>query len=100
MARHQEMITDKWLTAIGGMTQTAFWAIGYFFGFTLVTGLSFGTLFAGSFDEIGRVHRRFGQVIYRRQGKYYLVAEFVAVIGWLFLGCLNSWWFWRHWPGL
>ena len=89
------MATDKWLTAIGAFTQTIFWAIGYFFGFTLVTVLSLGLLYSGSFDEIGRPRDRSSRVVTRRQGKYFVAAEFVAAIGWMFLAALNWVFFWN-----
>ena len=88
------MVTDRWLTAIGSATQTVFWAIGYFFGFTLVTVLSVGTLVPGAFAEIGRPRRHSWQIIYRREGKVYLVPEVVAALGWLLLGGLNLLWYW------
>jgi hypothetical protein len=87
------MATDKWLTTIGMITQTVFWAIGYFFGFTLITMLSVGILIPGSFDEIGRPRQHAWHLLYRREGKFYLCAEVVAALGWFFLSALNLWWF-------
>ena len=83
------MLTDKWLSAIGTAAQTVFWAIGYFFGFTLVTALTFGLLLPGSFPDIGKRRKHAWHVIYRWDGKYYLNAETVALIGWLFISVLN-----------
>ncbi|MGI9517417.1 MAG: hypothetical protein ACR2NP_10240 [Pirellulaceae bacterium] len=87
------MVTDKWLTAIGSATQTLFWAIGYFFGFTLVTIFSFGLLVPGAFDEIGQYGQKSWHLLYRRHGKFHLVAEVVGVVGWTFLTLLNWWWY-------
>ena len=88
------MVTDRWLTAIGSATQTIFWAIGYFFGFTLVTALSVGTLVPGAFTEIGKPRPHSWQIMYRREGKVYLVPEVVAALGWLLLGSINLLWYW------
>lgn len=86
------MVTDKWLAAIGTATQTVFWAIGYFFGFTLVAALSCGLILPGAFPEIGKPRKsnRSWQLLYKREGKMYLIAEAVALVGWLFL-CLLNW---------
>ena len=83
------MVTDKWLAAIGSATQTVFWAIGYFFGFTLVTALSFGLLLPGSFPDIGKPRKHSWQLLYKSEGKFYLVSEAVALAGWFFLSVLN-----------
>ncbi len=87
------MATDKWLTAIGTATQTVFWAIGYFFGFTLVTLLSFGLLVPGTFGDIGQYGQRSWHLLYRRNGKFYLASELVAIVGWVFLTAVNWWWY-------
>lgn len=83
------MVTDKWLAAIGSATQTVFWAVGYFFGFTLVTALSFGMLLPGSFPDIGKPRKHSWHILYKNEGKIYLVSEVVALIGWFFLSILN-----------
>ena len=83
------MVTDRWLAAIGSATQTIFWAIGYFFGFTLVTALSFGLLLPGSFPDIGKPRKHAWQVFFKRDGRLYLVSEAVAFVGWIFLCVLN-----------
>ncbi len=87
------MATDKWLTTIGEVTQTLFWAIGYYFGFTLVMVFTLGALVPDSFDEIGRMRRPLWQFAFRREGKVYLVAEAVATLGWLLLSGLILAWF-------
>ena len=87
--RVSDMLTDKWLSAIGKATQTTFWAIGYFFGFTLTTALSFGLLLPGSFPEIGKDRRYSWHLIKIQDGKAYLLAEAVSMIGWLFLSILS-----------
>ena len=84
------MLTDKWLSAIGRATQTAFWAIGYFFGFTLTTALTFGLILPGSFPDIGQLRKNSWHIIEVRDGKAYLMAEVVSMIGWMFLS-LISW---------
>jgi len=85
------MLTDRWLTAIGSATQTIFWAIGYFFGFTLVSALSFGLLLPGPFPDIGKPRKHGWHLFYKQEGKIYLVSEAVAAIGWVFVSLLN--WF-------
>lgn len=84
------MVTDKWLTAIGSATQTLFWAIGYFFGFTLITVLTAGLLVPGSFPGIGKPRRHGWHLVSRCEGRFYLASEAVAVAGWLFLIALNA----------
>ena len=84
------MLTDRWLALIGSATQTVFWAIGYFFGFTLVTSLTFGLLLPGSFPDIGKPRPHAWKILYPQDGKLYLVSEAVAFIGWLVL-CLLGW---------
>lgn len=81
------MLTDRWIAAIGTATQTVFWAIGYFFGFTLVSALSFGLLLPGAFPEIGKMSP--WHLVFKREGKFYLASEAVAMTGWLFLTLLN-----------
>jgi hypothetical protein len=94
MEEQRKMVTDRWLAAIGSATQTVFWAIGYFFGFTLVVALSLGWILPGSFPEIGRPRNHAWRILHVREGKLYLVPEAVALIGWLFLGVLS--WLLRH----
>ena len=83
------MATDRWLTTIGAAAQTLFWAIGYFFGFTVVAMLTFGLLIPASFDEIGRDLRPWWCVAWRRDGKFYMGAEYVAAICWFLLSLIN-----------
>ncbi len=83
------MLTDKWLNNIGLATQTLFWAVGYFFGFTLVTALSFGMLLPGSFPDIGKSRKHAWHILYKREGRVFLVSEAVAFVGWFFLFMLN-----------
>ncbi len=84
------MLTDRWLAAIGSATQVVFWAIGYFFGFTLVSALTCGMLLPGSFPDIGKPRRQAWKILYAHDGKLYLVSEAVAFVGWLLL-CLLVW---------
>ncbi len=83
------MVTDKWIAAIGSATQTLFWAIGYFVGFTMVTALSFGLLLPGSFPDIGKPRKKAWKLFYMKEGKLFLVAEAVALAGWFALSLVN-----------
>lgn len=80
------MFTGRWLAAIEFSVKTLFWGIGYFFGFTLVTMLSVGTVFAEEYSCVVRgrntKHRYW---LFAREGRFYLVAEVVSAIGWFFL---------------
>lgn len=80
------MMAGRWVATIEFLTRIFFWGIGYFFGFTLVTMLSVGSLFAEEFSFIVRdrpEQHRFW--LFRREGNLYLVVEAVAAIGWFFL---------------
>lgn len=80
------MMRERWLSAVEFLAQNLFWGIGYFFGFTLVTMLSVGTLFAEEYSCIINGHdkpHRF--CFFRREGNIYVIAKLVALIGWLFL---------------
>jgi len=85
------MMTDRWLAGIGNATQTLFWAIGYFFGFSLIGGLTFGLIVPGQFADIAKPREHWFRLMFVEEGKIYLVAEAVAFLGWLFLCGLGSW---------
>ena len=80
------MFDGRWLAAIEFLFLNLFWGIGYLFGFTVVTMLSVGTVFAEEFSSMirGRKNRnRFW--VFVRDGQIYLIAEFVSAVGWFFL---------------
>lgn len=86
-------VTDRWLATIGGCAQTLFWAIGYFFGFTLVTIGTLGLVVPAAFAEIDRKPAGRARLFYRRHSRFWLAAEIVAAIGWCFLGVVSLWWY-------
>ncbi len=96
-------MADRILSVLGTIVQTAFWGFGYFFGFSLIGILSFGLLKAAPFTETSTPGSRYReshrhqwwQVIYRRNGNFYLIAELVALVGWLVVGVVgwSLYWF-------
>ena len=88
------MVADKWLMTIGWMAQTLIRAIGYFFGFTIVTMLTVGWIVPDSFDNFGRHRRHWWAIVHKKSHRWILVAEAVTAVGWLFLALANLvfWW--------
>lgn len=84
------MLTDRWLASIGAATQIFFWAIGYFFGFSLVTALSCGLVVPGPFEQLGKRRSNRRKRLDANDGKFHLAAEVVTLVGWSFL-CLLVW---------
>ena len=84
--KDKSIFRGSWLTVIEYLSQIVFWGIGYFFGFSLVTMLSVGTVFAEEYVYLVRdrpqEHRYW---VFKREGRIYLIAEVVSAIGWLFL---------------
>ena len=74
------------MAAIEFLSQIVFWGIGYFFGFSLVTMLSLGTVLAEEYIYLVRdrplQHRYW---VFKRDGQIYLIVEVVSAIGWLFV---------------
>ena len=90
------MFTGRWFSAIEYMIRGAFWGVGYFFGFTLVTMMSVGMVFAEEFESVirGRQKRhRFW--VFVRDGNLYLIAEAVSLLGWFFLATVV--WLFAYW---
>ncbi len=84
------MMTDRWLAGIGNATQWLFWAVGYFFGFSLIGAATLGLVVPGQFSEIGKPRSNWRALVFIKDGKFYLVGEAVAFMGWLFLCGLCS----------
>jgi hypothetical protein len=82
--KDNSMYRGSWLSAIEYVVKVLFWGIGYFFGFTLVTMLSVGHIFAEEYVYLIRdrpqKHRYW---FFKREGRIYMVAELVAATGWL-----------------
>ncbi len=84
-------MADRVFSVVYAITQTIFWGVGYFFGFSIISMLSAGGLVPEQFTNIGRDRKTgFWKVIFVRDGKCFVLAELVATIGWLFL-CLLLW---------
>ena len=67
-----------------------FWGIGYLFGFSLVSFLTAGMVYSEDFSALVRgreTARRFWMYTY--EGKFYLIAEVVGAIGWIFLSAIS-----------
>ena len=83
------MFHGRWLAGIEYLSLNLFWGIGYLFGFTLVTMLSVGTVFAEEYSiiNLGRKQKhRFW--VFVREGRFHVVTEVVSAIGWLFLAAV------------
>lgn len=83
------MVADKWLMVVGTIAQAILWGIGYLFGFTLVMVLTVGWVIPESFDTVGRFDRPLWRCLRKDEGKVYLSAEVVSMIGWVFLSAIN-----------
>ncbi len=77
------MIFLKTLELVNVVVQWTFWTIGYFFGFTLVTVLTFGLLVPDDFS--GSKLRDGNSMVFRRHGLPHLSSEAVSLLGWAVL---------------
>ena len=80
----------SWQTRLNRAILALIWGIGYFFGFSLVAILTLGLFRAEEFPVLvhGRKQRhRF--VIFKEHGNFYLEAQIVAVLGWIFVSLLS-----------
>ena len=76
----------RWLATIEFLVRIVFWGIGYFFGFTLITMISVGTIFAEEFSYLARDQKKRHRFwVFKQEGRIYLVAEAVSALGWIFL---------------
>ncbi|MCP4081757.1 MAG: hypothetical protein GY819_17260 [Planctomycetaceae bacterium] len=91
------MLTDQWLSSIGAATQTVFWAIGYLFGFSLVTALSLGLIVPRPFEDMWKLRTNWRMLLDANDGKFHLASEVVTLAGWAFLGLLT--WLAFAWMG-
>jgi len=68
---------------------TAVWGVGYFFGFSLVSILSFGMCHAEEFSILVRGRKEGHRYpLFKQFGNLYLEAQCVSILGWMFIGSL------------
>ncbi len=85
-------MTTRLFSWLAGVAITIVWAVGYFFGFSLVGILSLGLIVPAPFNEIADPRPPWSRgILFRRHGRSYLSADVVALVGWLFLG-IGGWW--------
>ena len=84
------MKTFSLINAIEMIFGCIFWGAGYLFGFSLVSLLTAGMVYSEEFSALVRgreTPRRFW--MYMHEGKFYLIAEVVGAIGWIFLTAIG-----------
>ena len=71
------------------ITTILFLALGYFFGFSIVSILTIGLITSEEFDVLvkGRQQKR-PFPIFNMHGQYHLEAHYVSMIGWMLLTTL------------
>lgn len=86
MEKNAKHYSTSLLTKIG---ITTVWGVGYFFGFSLVSIFSFGLCHAEEFSVLTHGRTDGHQYpLFKKFGKFFLEAQCVSLLGWMFLGSL------------
>ncbi len=80
--KHGKSLLSKSIVTLG-------WGIGYFFGYTLVTILTLGLCHSEEFSVLVK-GRKQGHAfpVFKQYEKFYLEAECVALMGWMFASAM------------
>ncbi len=63
------------------------WGFGYFFGYSIIAFATIWMVQAEEFSVLVRGRKTPKRSVFKRFGNIYLAAEWVALVGWIFVSC-------------